>query len=163
MRAILHEHLDIDPGEAPRLRDCDVPNEVTEEEVPYVSQLVRVFAQASGVAFEKHSQIASDATFGPQMTIARRRYLERKAFRRHFRDNLPTEQINGVDEDVHTTVIDRYHACGVASLYHRLNEVMTVAAGAMVTGPLGRHNRVTASVKQGACHHFANIGAMPWA
>ena len=40
---------------------------------------------------------------------------------------------------------------------------MEVASTAQITGVLGRHNRVTPSVKQGACHHFANIGRMPWA
>lgn len=163
MRAILHEHIDIDPGEAPRLRDCDVPNELSDEERPYVAQLVTVFTQASGIAFADHDHVAADAKYGPQMILARRRYLERNGFRRHFRDNLPAAQIDAVDEDVHSTVIDRYHAMDGLPLYSRLTDVMTVAATAPITGALGRHNRVTAAVRQGVCHHLANIGTMPWA
>ena len=60
-------------------------------------------------------------------------------------------------------MIDRYHALGTAPLYERLTQIMEVASAAHVTGALGRHNRVTPSVKQGACHHFANVGRMPWA
>jgi len=163
MRAVLYEHLDIDPGEAPRVRVADVPDDVADEESAYVTQLVAVFAAASGTAFATYAEVVANAAYGPQIVNARRRYLERQAFRRHFRDNLPASQIDNVDEDVHETVIDRYHALGTAPLYERLTRIMEVASVAQVTGALGRHNRVTPSVKQGACHHFANVGRMPWA
>jgi len=163
MRAVLHEHLDIDPGEAPRVTAADVPADVADEESAYVTQLVTVYTAASGTPFANYAAVVSHVTYGPQMINSRRRYLERQAFRRHFRDNLPASQIDNVDEDVHETVIDRYHALGTVPLYERLTQVMEVASTAQVTGALGRHNRVTPSVKQGACHHFANIGRMPWA
>ncbi|MFC5422196.1 ABC-three component system protein [Bosea eneae] len=163
MRAVLHEHLDIDPGEAPRVRVADVPENVADEESAYVTQLMTVFAAARDTPFNSYAEVIADATYGPQIVNARRRYLERQAFRRHFRDNLPAGQIDNVDEDVHETVIDRYHALGTAPLYERLTQIMGVASTAQVTGALGRHNRVTPSVKQGACHHFANVGRMPWA
>lgn len=162
MRAVLHEHLDIDPGEAPRVRAADVPENVADEESAYVTQLVAVFAAASGTPFTNYAEVVANATYGHQIVNARRRYLERKAFRRHFRDNLPASHIDNVDEDVHETVIDRYHALGTAPLYERLTQIMEVASTAQVTGALGRHNRVSPSVKQGACHHFANVGRMPW-
>lgn len=112
MRAVLHEHLDIDPGEAPRVTVADVPADVADEESAYVTQLVAVFTAVSGTPFANYADVVSHVTYGPQMINARRRYLERQAFRRHFRDNLPASQIDNVDEDVHETVIDRYHALG---------------------------------------------------
>lgn len=163
MRAVLHEHLDIDPSEAPRVRVADVPEDIAAEECAYVSQLVKVFAAASGLPFTGYAEVVANAIYGPQIVNARRRYLERQAFRRYFRDNLPASQIDNVDEDVHETVIDRYYALGKAPLYERLTQIMEVASIVQVTGALGRHNRVTPSVKQGACHHFANVGRMPWA
>jgi hypothetical protein len=163
MRAVLHEHLDIDPGEAPRVAVGDVPADVADEESPYVTQLVAVFAAASGISFTSYADVLANITYGPQIINARRRYLERQAFRRHFRDNLPTSQIDNVDDDVHETVIDRYYALDRAPLHERHRQIMGVASTAQITGALGRHNRVTASVKQGACHHFANVGRMPWA
>ena len=163
MRAVMYEHIDIDPGEAPRMRDCDVPAELSDDEHPYVGQLVTVFAEASRIAFQDHDQVAADPEYGPEMILARRRYLEHHGFRRHFRDNLPDTQIDAVDDDVRVTVIGLYKRMKEAPLYDRLNDVMTVAATAPIAGPLGRHNRVTAAVKQGVCHHLANLGTMPWA
>ena len=122
-----------------------------------------MYAAASGTPFTNYTEVIANNTYAPQIINARRRYLERQAFRRHFRDNLPASQIDNVDEDVHETVIDRYHALNTAPLYERLMRVITAAADAEVTGALGRHKRVTPSVKQGACHHFANVGRMPWA
>ncbi|MEQ7330477.1 ABC-three component system protein [Xanthomonas campestris pv. campestris] len=162
MRAVLHEHIDIDPGEAPRVRVADVPEDIADEESAYVTQLVGVFAAASGTLFKNYAEVVANATYGHQIINARRRYLERQAFRRYFRDNLPPSQIDNVDEDVYQTVIDQYNALATASLYERLTQIMGVASNAQVTGVLGRHNRVTPSVKQGACHHFANEGHMPW-
>lgn len=163
MRAVLHDHLDIDPGEAPRVGLDDVPEDFEDDESAYVSQLVTVFAGASGQPFATYADVVADKVYGPQIINARRRYLERQAFRRHFRDNLPASQIDNVDLDVHDTVIDRYHALGGAPLHDRHAQIMESASTAQVTGALGRHNRVTPSVKQGACHHFANVGRMPWA
>ncbi len=48
MRAVLHEHLDIDPGEAPRVRFADVPENVADEESAYVTQLMTVFSPRPG-------------------------------------------------------------------------------------------------------------------
>ena len=163
MRAVLHEHLDIDPGEAPRVGLGDVPADFSDDESAYVSQLVTVFAAASDQPFASYADVVADKVYGPQIINARRRYLERQAFRRHFRDNLPASHIDNVDVDVHETVIDRYHALAAVPLHERHAQIMESASTAPVTGSLGRHNRVTASVKQGACHHFANVGRMPWA
>jgi hypothetical protein len=163
MRAVMHEHMDIDPGEAPRVREADVPTTLPSDEIRYVSQLVKVFGQDNGTPFADHDAVMLSAVYGPQLKLARQRYLEREAFRRHFRDNLLAKHIDGVDEDVHATVVDRFHAMRRDPLYNRLVELMALAATAPSTGPLGRHNRVTPSVKQGSCHHFANINRLPWA
>lgn len=163
MRAVLHEHLDIDPGEAPRVSVADVPSDVPDEESAYVKQLVAVFSSYSGTPFASYAEVVVNSTYGQQIVDARRRYLERQAFRHHFRDNLPINQIDNVDNDVHETVIDRYNLLATVSRYERLTQIMGIASNAPVTGVLGRHNRVTPAVKQGACHHFANIGRMPWA
>ncbi|OWY04622.1 hypothetical protein B6V75_00240 [Thioclava sp. F1Mire-8] len=163
MRAVLHDHMDIDPGEAPRILPEDVPDAITDTELHYVSQLIEVFREAANFEFSGYDDVIADSMYGPQLQLARQRYLEREAFRRHFRDNLPLTHLDGVDIDVHSTIVDRYHALHQSPRYQRLSEIMTLATSAQITGPLGRHNRVTPSVKQGVCHHFANIKKLPWA
>ncbi|CDZ62164.1 Conserved phage-associated protein [Neorhizobium galegae bv. orientalis] len=162
MRAVLSEIIDIDPGEAPTLNDDDVPAEAANHELAYIEQLIGVFAEHGGIDFVALADVASDPEYGPQMRIARRRYLEHRRFGAHYRDSLLEKHILQVDRDVHDKVIDLYRQMSRASKYDRLATVMSEASGAIVSGPLGKHNRVTVSVRQGACHHLANTGKMPW-
>ena len=163
MRAVMSEFMDIDPGAAPVIDLADVPIKVATSERPYVDQLVKVFGSHRGSEFADHGELATDRTYGPRLVDERRRYLEHRAFRRHFRDNLPDRDIDAVDDDVRSGVEYQYHDMSTAPLHERLTKVMGQAAAVEVSGPLGRHRRVTTRVKQGACHHFANKGDLPWA
>ncbi|WP_105416713.1 ABC-three component system protein [Neorhizobium sp. T25_27] len=162
MRAVMMDHMDIDPGEAPTLADEDVPIEAAEFEYAYVSQLVGVFGEHRGIDFADLTAVISDPEFGPQMALARRRYLEHRLFGLHYRDSLFEKYILQVDRDVHDRVVDHYYQMNRGPKYDRLAKLMSEASAATVSGPFGKHNRVTASVRQGACHHFANTGKMPW-
>ncbi|KAE9627949.1 ABC-three component system protein [Parasedimentitalea maritima] len=162
MRAVMSEIMDIDPGEAPTIADEDVPEEVQDFERPYIGQLVDVFGEHRGTPFDNLAEVVGDAAFGQQITTARRRFLEHRAFKRFFRDNLLKKQIEQVDQDVLDGVGDHYLLMSAGPLYDRMIKVMSEASKTPISGPLGRHNRVTPSVKQGACHHFANTGKLPW-
>ncbi|PDS71139.1 ABC-three component system protein [Rhizobium phaseoli] len=162
MRAVMMDYMDIDPGEAPTIADEDVPSDAADFELTYISQLIDVFGEHRGMDFTDLSAVVSDPEFGPQMAIARRRYLEHRLFGLHYRDSLFERHILQVDRDVHDKVIDHYHMMSRGPKYERLAKLMSEASGAVVSGPFGKHNRVTNSVKQGACHHFANTGKMPW-
>lgn len=162
MRTVLAELVDIDPGEAPKVEDEDVPGQAYDHETPYIGQLLKVFGEHRGADFRSLDDVNDDVHYASQMVTARRRYLEHRAFGLHFRDSLLEKHILQVDKDVSDGVIDRYHRMSAGSKYERLLDVMTEASKVDVSGPLGKHNRVTPGVKQGACHHFANIGKMPW-
>lgn len=163
MRAVMSDVMDIDPGAPPLIELADVPDTVNSWERPYVDQLLKVFGSQRGSEFASESELAADEKYGPRLTNERRRYLEHRAFRRHFRDNLPDRDIDAVDDDIFSGVEHQYHAMERAPLHERLTKVMGQAAATEVSGPLGRHRRVTTRVKQGACHHFANKGDLPWA
>lgn len=162
MRAVLLDHIDIDPGQPPTLSDEDVPAETGHFEAAYVSQLIRVFSEHRQADFADFAEVAADPEYGPEMLIARRRYLEHRHFSLHYRDNFFDRHVQQVDKDVHDRVVDQYRAMRGGPKYDRLLKLMLEASGAIVSGPFGKHNRVSSSVKQGACHHFANIGKMPW-
>jgi hypothetical protein len=162
MSGVMSQHIDMDPGAAPTVSDAEVPTEAEEHEHAYIAQLVAVFGERRGASFADLAEIASDQLFGPQMTTARRRYLEHRAFGLHFRDSLSEDHVRQVDKDVYDTVVDHYHQMAAGPKYDRLAKLMSEASAAVVSGPLGKHNRVTVSVRQGACHHNANTGKLPW-
>lgn len=162
MRAVMMDHMDIDPGEAPIINDEDVPAAAADHEHAYIGQLVAVFGDHRGVGFTDLAEVIADEDFAPEMTLARRRYLEHRLFGLHYRDSLSARHIHQVDRDVHDKVIELYRSMKRDRPYDRLTKVIEKAADTLVSGPLGKHNRVSNSVKQGACHHFANTGVMPW-
>jgi hypothetical protein len=158
MRGLMVELLDLDPGAAPTVRESDIPSTPGDDEIAYLSQLVGVFASHRGIDFADHNAVMADPDYGPKITRARRQFLERKAFRLHFRDNINVALLDQVDTDVFDGVYDHYCSHEEGELFRRLLGVMEKAASVEVTGPLGKHRRVTPSVKQGTCHHFASDG-----
>ena len=161
MRALMAEELGLDPGSAPTLRTEDIPLTPGTEEAVYLGQLRKVYGDHGGKHFVDHDAIMADADFSEKITRARRQFLERKAFRRHFRDNLDNKLIDQVDADVLDSVQDCYDSYYDKSAYDRLIGVIGKAADTDVSGPLGKHRRVTPRVKQGVCHFHASSGKMP--
>jgi hypothetical protein len=162
MRAVLMEHIDIDPGPAPTVSDDEVPATAHEHEAGYIEQLITVFGENRGHAFADLTEVAADPEYAPQMNIARRRYLEHRAFGAHFRESLFESHIKQVDQDIHDAIYEQYLSLRRGPRYDRMMTLMTSVVPVVVSGPLGKHNRVTVSVRQGACHHFANIRKLPW-
>jgi hypothetical protein len=158
MRGLMVEHLDLDPGAAPTVRESDIPSTPGDDEISYINQLLDVFASHRGSDFTDHEAAMADPDYGPKVIRARRQFLERKAFRLHFRDNLDAALLDQVDTDVFDGVYDHYCSHEKGELLKRLLGVMERAASVEVTGPLGKHRRVTPSVKQGTCHHYASKG-----
>ena len=60
---------------------ADVPEDVADEESAFVTQLVAVFAAASGTAFATYAEVVANAAYGPQIVNARRRYQTPKCLR----------------------------------------------------------------------------------
>lgn len=161
MRGLLVEELGIDPGPAPSIGNDELPTIPEFDEASYLEQLREVFGDHHGQPFADHEAIMANATYSVKVTRARRQFLERKAFRRHFRDNLDNALIDQVDVDVVDSVQDTYDSYEHNSKYDRLLDVMGKAADAEVSGPLGKHRRVTPRVKQGSCHHHATTDSKP--
>lgn len=161
MRGLMVELFDDDPGAAPTVGDAEVPAAPSAEEASYLEQIKEVYGEHRGNPFDDLDAVIGDPDYGPRMTRARRQFLERKAFRLHFRDNLDAAILDQVDTDVLDGVQDHYDGHEGGRRYDRLLGVMETAANVEVSGPLGKHRRVTPRVKQGACHHHAGEGEMP--
>lgn len=161
MRGLMVELFGDDPGAAPTVTDEQVPAAPGSEEANYLAQIRRVYGEHKGEPFPDHDALVADPEYGPRITRTRRQFLERKAFRLHFRDNLDAALLDQVDTDVLDGVQDHYDSHEGGSRYDRLLGVMEKAATMDVSGPLGKHRRVTPRVKQGVCHHHAGEGEMP--
>jgi len=157
LRKVLHEHVDIDPGIAPK---GVVPDAMTDTEENYIAQLITVYGSHSAQTFPDLLSVLRDPDYGPDIQDQRRRYHDADAFHRHFRDNIPDGILQQFNQDVYDGIISDYRS---STGYARLNAVMRAAATIQVSGIFEKHKRAPTSVKQGVCHHLANEGKIKWA
>ena len=155
IKLVLADAFGDDPGDAPT---GIVPVEISDTE-GYVQQLIGIYSDDERRAFADAAEVLRHAKHGPNLTMQRRRYFDADAFRRYFRDNLDPEHIEKFSDEILSSVFDLYAS---TSGIDRLNQVMKCAGSLPVSGIFGRHNRATAQVKQGTCHHLANDGVLPW-
>jgi hypothetical protein len=153
--ALVHWFND-DPGAAPL---GVAPDLVQEEEAVYVGQLMDLYTQRSGLTFSGPNDALQHADWGTHFRNQRTRFFEAAEFDRYYRDSTPTDYLLTFKEELYHGVVDVYtdtHKDGL----ERVTRVLAQAASVLPSGVLGRHARIP--VKQGACHHFANEGRMPW-
>lgn len=107
LRAILHKHLDVDPGPAPK---GVVPVQIEDNERPYIDQLIAIFSKHSGMEFSNEEDVAEHEFYAADLKDQRRRYHDAESFRRHFRDNIAQDVLERFDTDIYDGVVDEYRA-----------------------------------------------------
>ncbi len=156
VKPILFEWFGADPGPAP----CgQVPFEILNSELTYISQLVDAYSQRDGNVFNDYKEIVRHPTHGLHLSRQRERFYDADAFKRFYRDNTAQDILDTFEADILHGVIDMCDAVHLDALT-RADAVMAQAATVQTSGPLAKHARVP--VKQGVCHHFANDGRLKW-
>lgn len=145
-----------DPGAAPR---GTVPYTPLKEEAPYLSQLVDAYSQRSGKAFADTKSVLADTNWGDHLRDQRTRYFDAAEFKRYYRDAVPREYLENLDDDIYHGVVDTYREPHIDVLA-KVVSVLNKAADVHPAGVLSRYAHVR--VKQGICHHFANEKKLPW-
>ncbi len=155
---VLVEWFGADPG-TPPVEELVVPAEVQEHELPYVGQLVRAYAESDGAAYNSHAELPETSTHVQHLARQRERFYSTETFKRCYRDNTPPGVLESVEDDVFNGVVDtcgRSHTNALA----RVEAVLEQAARISISGVLVPHAKV--KVRQGYCHHFANVGRLRW-
>ncbi len=148
--------FDDDPGPSPR---GIVPAEIQAEESAYIAQLLKLYEEKGPGIFADASAALSSSDFSEHLRDQRTRFFDSVAFDRFYRDSTPKEYQIAFKDDIYHGIVET-HRDRYAIGLERLNAVMKLAAILQPSGTLGKHAGPT--VKQGACHQFANDGRLPW-
>lgn len=143
------------PGDAPA---GVAPAALQPEEIEYLDQLRRAYGESRGTPFATVEAVQADAEYGPDLGDQRTRFFEASIFKRFHRDNTDADALAAFETDIYHGVIGlhrRRHPTG----FDRLCAVMDHASvmPAAIGGKLARP-----PVRQGVCHHLANVGTMKW-
>jgi hypothetical protein len=154
-RPALVQVLGLPPGEAP---EGETPDEVSDAELTYISQLRDVYAGSAGSDFATLDDVFADARFGEHLRTQRYRYYQACTFRDFHRDNTAAKSVDVFKNDIYHLLIDVYNEAHPSPLA-RIDAVMkhTGAAPAGILGTMAR-----APVKQGTCHHLVSDGRIRW-
>ncbi|PRD43122.1 hypothetical protein C5748_13020 [Phyllobacterium phragmitis] len=147
--------LGLPPGEAP---EGETPDEVSDTELTYLTQLREVYACSAGSDFATLDDVFADPKFGEHVRIQRQRYYQACAFRDFHRDNTAARSVDVFKNDIFHLLIDVYNEAHPSPLA-RIDAVMK-HAGAAPAGILGTMARPP--VKQGTCHHLVSDGRIRW-
>ena len=147
--------LGLPPGEAP---EGETPVDISDEELPYISQLHKVYDGAAGAAFATLDDVFADPRFGEHLRTQRDRYYQACTFRDFHRDNTAAKSVDVFKRDIYHLLIDVYNETHPSPLA-RIDAVMkhTGAAPAGILGTMARP-----PVKQGTCHHLVSDGRIRW-
>jgi len=153
---ILFKRFSYDPGPAP---EGIVPNEISNTELNYISELVDAYSEREKVDFKGATDLYKKDTYKEHLKLQRIRFYDADSFKRFYRDNTDRNEISGIEKEVFHGVIDKCNESYLDRL-ERINTVMAHAATLQPTGILAKHTPTT--VKQGLCHHFVNDRKMTW-
>lgn len=145
-----------DPGDAPQ---GAVPETVDLQSEHYGEQLRMVYSENDGREYADAAAILTHEEHGEDFQMHRRRYFDAVEFERFFSDKVGRETVDEYRDNLQSAVHEAYRSGAGLS---RVRAVMDAAGSARVGGLFDRHSRVTARVRQGTCHVFANELSMPW-
>ncbi|MBJ8422536.1 hypothetical protein KTJ16_14040 [Acinetobacter bereziniae] len=157
INSVLFKWFKHDPGEAPK---GDVPLEVENTELEYVSQLVHAYGERAGVVFESYKEIEDFDEHFSNFKIQRRRFYDAEAFQRYYRDNTAPQTVQQIKDDIFDGIIDN---CTYASYKDTLEKIIAILGEVIkiqLSGDISSHT--TNSVRQGLCHHLVNERKIKW-
>jgi hypothetical protein len=99
IKPALVEWFDDDPGEAPR---GVTPDELLDEEAPYLCQLVEAYGERIGSTFADTAAALADVRWGGHLRDQRTRYFDAVEFKRYYRDSTPGDYLETFQQDIYS-------------------------------------------------------------
>ncbi len=150
----------------PRPREMVVPNEPTDEELAYITQLLEAYAEAAGVTELSRSALSGYPKYNNDLRQRRKEYYAAETIRRGTREvfkESDADQFELLKEETYDGIFD-IHSQDYKSGYDRLLKVMTQVSSIQI-------NKCSLSKlpewignkeKKGVCHILANDGRISW-
>lgn len=150
----------------PRPKEMVVPNEPTDEELAYITQLLEAYAEAAGVTELSRSALSGYPKYNNDLRQRRKEYYAAETIRRGTREvfkESDADQFELLKEETYDGIFD-IHSQDYKSGYDRLLKVMTQVSSIQI-------NKCSLSKlpewignkeKKGVCHILANDGRISW-
>lgn len=150
----------------PRPEEIAVPNEPTDEELAYITQLLDAYAEAAGVSELSRAALTGYPKYSDDLRQRRKEYYAAETIRRGTREvfkESDADQFELLKEETYDGIFD-IHSLDYKSGYDRLLKVMTQVSSIQI-------NKCSLSKlpewignkeKKGVCHILVNDGRISW-
>ncbi len=137
----------------------EVPIEIQERETKYLDKVLDSYSDHDNTPYNKIDDIIEHEWFHTDFEMQRERYYSAETFKCFYRDNTVTEVLKSFEKEIISGVIST-SLMKYSNAFECMCKVMEQAAIITPSGKLSPHAKI--DVKQGYCHHFANIDKLNW-
>ncbi|WP_439148415.1 ABC-three component system protein [Vibrio sp.] len=155
-RAVLVEEFG---GELLSAPDGEVPKEISDHELIYVSQILDVYSEYDQITYKTPSCLTGHDEFSEDFIDQRERFYSAEAFRAFYRDNTVGEVLDKFEKEILKGIKPSLRLKYDDS-FQRMCSVLSEAGKLQPSGKLAIHGKV--DVKQGYCHQFVNDEVIKW-
>lgn len=150
----------------PRPKEMVVPNEPTDEELAYITELLEAYAEAAGVSELSRAALSGYPKYSDDLRQRRKEYYAAETIRRGTREvfkESDSDQFELLKEETYDGIFD-IHSQDYKSGFDRLLKVMTQVSAIQI-------NKCSLSKlpewignkeKKGVCHILVNDGRISW-
>lgn len=141
------------------------PDDLTEDELPYVSELLAAYANAEGLDELTKEELETYLKYKKNFQRQRKDYYAAESVRRGTREAFgesDPDQFETLKNETHDGIIE-VHERDYAHGFDRLNAVMSQAAITPISKcALRETDWIGNSEKKGVCHFLVNDGRIKW-
>jgi len=150
----------------PRPIGLSVPNEPTDEELEYISQLLAAYAEAVGIDELSRSGLSSYPKYNDDLRQRRKEYYAAETVRRNTRDvfkESESDQFDLLKEEAYDGIFDVYSQ-DYKNGYERLLKVMSQVSAIQINkSSISKLPEwIGNKEKKGVCHILVNDGRISW-
>lgn len=164
----IYERVISDLKKIPKPIRIDVPAEITEKEMIYVSAILEAFSEDAGVEITSEGELISKSEYSKykdQLDRYRRDYYNAESIKESLKDTVTKDDaksFENIEQQTYDAVIDKVEASYKTS-YERMTSVLahvtTVKLASLLDGIEGW---VGPSEKKGVCHILVNEERIKW-
>jgi len=139
--------------------DAEVPENIRENELVYVTQVLDVYSELELVIYTMPEDLIGHGDLEEDFMEQRERFYSAEAFRAFYRDNTVEGVLERFEKEI-LTGIKPVSRMKYSDSFERMCSVLSEAAKLQPSGKLTLHGKI--DVKQGYCHQFVNEKKLYW-
>ena len=143
-----------------KLSEGDIPSKVQDNEINYVTQIIKVYSSDSGTVFKTPKDLDSNPSYSKHFKRSRINFHYAEQLRNFSRDSLPVGTFEDFQDEIHSAIIDIVDDEKLDA-FKKVKESEASARNLVISSnPLKEVSIV--NDRNGVCHQLVNDKIIKW-